>query len=194
MSATTTKIVFAGFGGQGVLLMGYVTAMAAMREGLHVTYLPAYGAEMRGGTANCTVAVSDDEIASPVASAPDIAVVMNNPSALRFSAAVKSGGAVLLNSSLVNSELRREDIRVSRIPGNDLALGLGEVRSANIVMLGALAELSRVLPMGAFSEALGKTRLGRSRAVLELNRRALELGATTQRAASLGAATPEDLL
>ncbi len=177
MSATTTKIVFAGFGGQGVLLMGYVTAMAAMRQGRHVTYLPAYGAEMRGGTANCTVAISDDEIASPVASAPDIAVVMNNPSALRFSAAVKPDGAVLLNSSLVNSEILREDISVTRVAGNDLALGLGEVRSANIVMLGALAAISGVLPMEAFDEALAHTRLGRKAKVLELNRKALEIGA-----------------
>jgi 2-oxoglutarate ferredoxin oxidoreductase subunit gamma len=181
MSGPATKIVFAGFGGQGVLLMGYVTALAAMREGRRVTYLPAYGAEMRGGSANCTVAISDDEIASPVASAPDLVVVMNNPSCLRFSGVVKAGGRVLVNSSLVRSPIRRDDVRPTRVAANDLALELGEARSANVVMLGALAELAGVLPLRAFSDALAETRLGRDPAVLALNRRALEIGARAAR-------------
>ena len=91
----TNKMIFAGFGGQGVLLMGFITALTAMRQGKNVTYLPAYGAEVRGGTANCTVVISDEEIASPVASNPDYVVVMNNPSLVRFANMVAPGGTLL---------------------------------------------------------------------------------------------------
>jgi 2-oxoglutarate ferredoxin oxidoreductase subunit gamma len=104
----TTKTIFAGFGGQGVLMMGYVLALAAMRDGKHVTYLPSYGAEVRGGTANCTVVVSDEEIASPVASSPDFAVVMNKPSLLKYQGLMKSGGLIIMNSSLIDMQPARD--------------------------------------------------------------------------------------
>ncbi len=179
----TVKTVFAGFGGQGVLLMGYILAHTGMLEGKHVTYLPSYGAEVRGGTANCTVVVSDQEIASPVASSPDFAVVMNNPSLMRFSTVVKSGGALLLNGDLVHSPVKRDDLTVVRIPVNTLAHELGEDRSANVVMVGAFAEVSQVAPLEAFKAALAETGLGKKPKVLELNRKALEVGAEAARQA-----------
>ena len=107
------KTIFAGFGGQGVLSMGLSLAQAAMREGKHVTYLPAYGAEVRGGTANCTVAISDEEIASPVASSPEFVVAMNQPSMVRFQHRLQSGGMLLLNSSLIDAQVMRGDIEVA---------------------------------------------------------------------------------
>ena len=173
----TIKSVFAGFGGQGVLMMGYMLALTAMRQGKNVTYLPSYGAEVRGGTANCTVVVSDDEIASPVSSSPDIAVVMNNPSLLKFANLVRPGGIMLVNSTLVNTEVNRHDLSVVKVPATDLAHGLGEDRSANVVMMGAFAQATGALTLEAFKEALGETNLGKKPKVLELNLKALELGA-----------------
>ncbi len=179
----TIKTIFAGFGGQGVLMMGYLLALTAMRQGKEVTYLPSYGAEVRGGTANCTVVVSDQEIASPVASSPDYAVVMNNPSLLRFANMVATGGGLLLNSSLVHSPVNRDDLTVVRVPVNQLAHELGEDRSANVVMLGAFAEISGVVSLEAIKEALAETKLGQKPKVLEINRRALEVGAEAARRA-----------
>ncbi len=133
-----TKSIFAGFGGQGVLSMGYMLSNAAMIDGKHVTYLPAYGAEVRGGTANCTVAIGDEEIASPIASEPEILVVLNQPSLLKFVNKVSQGGIVFLNSSLVNKEPDRDDLEVVKVPANELAAEAGSPRSANVVLLGAL--------------------------------------------------------
>jgi hypothetical protein len=119
------KTIFSGFGGQGVLMMGYVLATSGMHEDKHVTYLPSYGAEVRGGTANCTVTVSDEPIASPVASFPDLAVLMNTPSLIRFEGGVRSGGTVFLNSDLVDVRPKRRDIEVVSIPVNSIAGRLG---------------------------------------------------------------------
>jgi len=179
----TVKTVFAGFGGQGVLMMGYLLALTAMRDGKNVTYLPSYGAEVRGGTANCTVVVSDDEIASPVASSPDLAVVMNNPSLLKFANLVPSGGTILLNSSLVQSPVKRDDIRVLRLPVSDLAHDMGEDRSANVIMMGAYAQVTGVVSLDSLKQAMSETGLGKKPKVLELNRRALEVGAEAARQA-----------
>lgn len=173
----TAKMVFAGFGGQGVLLMGYLTALAAMREGKNVTYLPSYGAEVRGGTANCTVCISEDEIASPVASTPACAVIMNNPSLVKFANMVATGGTILVNKSLVHAEVQRDDITVIGLPCTELASELGEVRSANVVMVGALAQAIGVVSLDALKKALAETGLGKKPKVLELNERALDLGA-----------------
>lgn len=132
------KAFFAGFGGQGVLSMGHVLAYAGMIEGRHVTYLPAYGAEVRGGTANCTVAVGDEEIASPVASRPDIVVAMNRPSMLSFVGKVSEGGFLFLNGSLIDDRPARGDIEVVVVPATQLAEEVDSARSANLVMLGAV--------------------------------------------------------
>ena len=174
-----TKSVFSGFGGQGVLLMGYVTALTAMRKDKFVTFLPAYGAEIRGGTANCTVVISDDEIASPVASSPDIAVIMNNPSLLRFASIVKPAGTVLVNSSLVHSEVKRSDVDVVGIPASSLAREMRADHSANMIMLGALSRVLEVLDLDSLKLSLAETGLGKKKDLLALNHRALELGAST---------------
>jgi len=173
----TVKSIFAGFGGQGVLLMGYTLALTAMNQGKEVTYLPSYGAEVRGGTANCTVVVSDQPIASPVASSPDIIVVMNNPSLLRFANIVRPGGVVLINEDLVRDQIGRDDVKIIKAPVNSIAHDLGEDRSANVVMLGAMAQATGVVGLDALKEALAATGLGKKAKVLELNRRALDAGA-----------------
>jgi 2-oxoglutarate ferredoxin oxidoreductase subunit gamma len=157
--------------------MGYLLALTAMRQGKEVTYLPAYGAEVRGGTANCTVVVSDEPIASPVASSPDVAVVMNNPSLLKYANLVRAQGTMLINSSLVHAEVRRDDLRVINLPANDLAHELGEDRSANVLMMGAFAQVTGVITVEQLSETLAETGLGKKAKVLELNRKALKVGA-----------------
>jgi 2-oxoglutarate ferredoxin oxidoreductase subunit gamma len=145
MGITTT--IFSGFGGQGVLMMGYVLATSGMHEDKHVTFLPSYGAEVRGGTANCTITVSDEPIASPVASSSDFAVLMNTPSLIRFETRVKTGGTVFLNSDLVELAPKRRDIQVVAIPANSIAERLGNVRGANMVMIGALVQKTSVVSL-----------------------------------------------
>ncbi len=167
------KTVFAGFGGQGVLLVGYVMAYAAMLEGNHVTYLPSYGAEMRGGTANCVVSVSDEEIASPVASAPDVAVVLNNPSLERFQNQVQSGGVVYLNSDLVKFRPIRGDADLNEVPANNLALKAGSDRSANIVMLGAFLNKTSSATLETTQRVIEKVFGEKGEKVVEINRKAL---------------------
>jgi len=148
------KTIFAGFGGQGVLLMGHNVSQAAMLEGKYVTYLPAYGVEVRGGTANCTVAVSDEEIASPVASAPEFIVVMNEPSLFRFQNQVQSGGLLFVNSSLADSQISRGDIDVIVVPASDIAGDMGSPKSANMVMLGAFVKRSNLVAISSIIESL----------------------------------------
>ena len=124
-----TRTTFAGFGGQGVLLMGYVLSHGAMHKGLNVTYFPSYGAEMRGGTANCTVTISDHKIASPVASNPEILVAMNGPSLDKFEAVVAERGLVFMNTSLIKREPERSDLELIRIPTVELAKEVGSERA-----------------------------------------------------------------
>ena len=148
------KTIFAGFGGQGVLSMGLSLAQAAMREGKNVTYLPSYGAEVRGGTANCTVAISDEEIASPVASSPEFVIAMNQPSMMRFQHQLQSGGMFLLNSSLIDAEVMRGDIEAVRVLANAIAEQMGNPRSANMVMLGAFIKKSDLVKLETLFEVL----------------------------------------
>jgi 2-oxoglutarate ferredoxin oxidoreductase subunit gamma len=170
------KTIFSGFGGQGVLSMGYTLANAAMREGKHVTYFPSYGAEVRGGTANCTVSISDEEIASPVASEPEFVVSLNQPSFVKFQSLIQSGGLMVVNSTMVNISSVRGDIEVVEVPTSELAEKLGNVRAANMVMLGAFIKVSNLVSLPRLlknlPEILGK---GRSR-LLKINRVALEEG------------------
>ena len=176
-----TETIFAGFGGQGILMMGYLTALAGMRQGKNVTFLPSYGAEIRGGTANCTVVVGDEEISSPVSSLPDYLVVMNHPSLMRFGSLVKDNGTVLINSSLIQASTRRPDLCEIRLEANKLANDLGAGRSANMVMLGALAQVSGLVDLDVLKAALKETKLGAKIEILKLNQRALELGAEEAR-------------
>ena len=169
------KAIFAGFGGQGVLSMGLNLAQAAMLEGKNVTYLPSYGAEVRGGTANCTVAISDEEIASPVASSPDFIVAMNQPSLVRFQNQLQSGGLFFINSSLVEAEISRGDIDIVNVPANSIAEELGSPKSANMVMLGVFTKKSNLVSLSSVIEALRNT-LKNKQKLIAINKKALLAG------------------
>jgi 2-oxoglutarate ferredoxin oxidoreductase subunit gamma len=169
------KTVIAGFGGQGVMSIGLNLAQAAMLEGKNVTYLPSYGAEVRGGTANCTVVISDDEIASPVASSPEFVIAMNQPSVMRFQNQIQSGGLFFINSSLVESAIARGDISVVSVPANSIAENLGSPKSANMVILGAFTKKSGLVSLPSAIEAL-KFILGTKQKLLAVNEKALRAG------------------
>jgi len=158
-------------------MMGYVLAVSAMRDGRHVTYLPSYGAEVRGGTANCTVIISDEEIFSPVASSPDYAVIMNRPSLSKFEGTIKEGGVIFLNSSLVDREPSREDIEVVKIPANDIALELKSDRTLNMIMLGAFVSKTKVTSLDSIMNGLTEIVKGKKASVMKLNRKGMDRGA-----------------
>jgi len=169
------KTVFAGFGGQGVLSMGLNLAEAAMLEGKQVTFLPSYGVEVRGGTANCTVAVSDEEIASPVASSPEFVVAMNQPSMVRFQNQLQSGGVLFFNSSLVDPQTPRGDIELVGVPAGNVAEQLGSPKSANMVMLGAFARRTGLVSLDTIAEVLNSTLKKKAR-LIAVNKKALAAG------------------
>jgi 2-oxoglutarate ferredoxin oxidoreductase subunit gamma len=172
----TTATIFAGFGGQGVLLMGYVLAQGAMHKGVNVTYFPAYGAEMRGGTANCTVTVSERPIASPVASRPDFLVAMNNPSLSKFESRIKPGGIIFLDESLVSEEVQRKDVTVVRVPLKDLAREIGADRQANMVMIGVFTSKTGLLTVQETQLGMEAALRGKEK-FFPANRAAIERGA-----------------
>jgi len=171
------KSVFSGFGGQGVLMMGYLLAVSAMKEDRQVTYLPAYGAEVRGGTANCTVVISDEEIASPVAGTPDFGVVLNKPSLTKYEGSMRSDGLIIINSSLVDSVPSRPDIRYLQVPANAMARELGSERTMNMIMLGAFAAGTGVTTLESLINGLDEITKGRKADVIKLNTKGLEKGA-----------------
>ncbi len=148
------EIVISGFGGQGTLFAGQLLAYAAMDSGYHVTWIPSYGPEMRGGKARCTVVVSDEEIGSPLVRRPSAAIVLNLPSMKAFEPAIKPGGALVVNSSLVPLESERSDIDVLYVPASELATEIGNVRMANVLCLGALVQSTGVVSLQAVEQAL----------------------------------------
>ena len=166
----------AGFGGQGVLLAGKLLAWAGMLEGRHVTWFPSYGAEMRGGTANCTVIISEVEIGSPVVDSPKVLVAFNQASADKFAKSVGKGGLIILNSSLVKSEVKRPGVRVVRLPANEIAESLGEVKAVNMVMLGAYLRLSGAVDRKSVEKALDESIPARRKAMVPVNIAALTQG------------------
>lgn len=170
------KIVFAGFGGQGVLLMGYALSYVAMKEDKYVTFLPSYGAEVRGGTANCTISISDEEIASPVASSPDMAVVLNTPSLLRFQNQVKSGGEFFINSSLVKEDIKRKDIKNYKIPATEIAEKLGNIKIANMVILGAFLKKTNFVSLNTLINSLKDILPSHQHKFIEINKKAIKEG------------------
>jgi 2-oxoglutarate ferredoxin oxidoreductase subunit gamma len=170
------KIVFSGFGGQGVIMMGYLLAIAGMHEKKNVTCLPSYGAEVRGGTANCTVVISTEEIASPVASEPEYAVLMNNPSLFRYQNQVQSGGTIFLNSSMIESRPVRGDLEIYEIPVNDLAKQFPGNKVSNMIMLGAFIKRTGLVSLETMAQAIKETFGGKNPAVFKLNKSALQLG------------------
>ena len=169
------KTIFSGFGGQGVLMMGYAFAVAAMREDKHVTYMPSYGAEVRGGTANCTVAVSSEEIASPIASSPEFIVVMNKPSLAMFQNRLQPGGVLFLNSTMIDDTPSRGDIEVVTVDAGTIAEDIGDMRSTNMVMLGSFVNKTNMVKLSTVIDGLSEIFDGKKK-VVEMNARALELG------------------
>ena len=169
------KILFAGSGGQGVISMGNIFANSAMLDDYHVTFISSYGAAVRGGTANCTVCISDEEIASPVASSPDYVVVMNLPSLIRFQNHVQSGGTLFINSSLIEKEVSRNDIEIVRIPASGIAEKMRNPRSANMVMLGCFIRKSNLLSLDSVIAGLDSA-LKNRRKLIAINREALNAG------------------
>ena len=139
------EILIAGFGGQGVMSMGQLIAYAGMTEGKFVSWLPSYGPEQRGGTANCAVVVSEEQVGSPLVSRPTTAIVLNNPSYEKFEPMVRAGGLLVVNSSLISKMSARTDIRVLNIDATDKANELGNPKIANMVLLGAFLEETGIL-------------------------------------------------
>jgi len=170
------RIIVAGSGGQGVVLMGKLLAYAGMLEGKNVTCLPSYGPEMRGGTANCMVTISTSKIGSPYVTSPSSLIVMNLPSLDRFESMVEPGGCILVNSSLVKREVTRSDVKAASVQANRIAEELGDVRIANMVALGAFAKVRPMLNMDSLIDALEKVLSARRKEMLSLDREALRRG------------------
>ena len=169
------RMFFAGSGGQGTLAIGQIIAKAAMEEGREVTWLPSYGPEMRGGTANCTVVVSDQPIRCPLIDEADVLVVMNLPSLLKFEPMVVPNGLLFINSDLVPQEPKRGDLRVHKIAVNTEAQKLGSDKAANIIMLGAILAETNLVKKETIEYELEQLFSGRKAKYLEMNRKALHL-------------------
>lgn len=173
-----TEIVIAGFGGQGVLFAGQLLSYAAMDAGKEVTWIPSYGPEMRGGTANCTVIVSNEEIGSPNVRNPQAVIAMNLPSLDKYESQVKSGGVLVVNASLVNRPVTRPDINSVVIPANEIAEQIGDRRLTNMVLLGGLLANLPVLSLEEIEAAIRAHTPARHQRLLPLNLQALRQGAS----------------
>ncbi len=169
--------IIAGFGGQGVMLMGNILAYAAIAEKKKVTYMPVYGVEMRGGTANCTVVISDREIGSPIIQSPVSAIVMNRPSLEKFGPRVRKGGLLVVNASLISkTEAHFKGIECLMVPSRELALEVGNEKLSNMIVLGAAAKKSGVVSFEALEKALYRGLDPRYHKMININLTALERG------------------
>ena len=155
----TKQFVFAGFGGQGMLLIGKFVAMACMLDGKHVSWLPSYGPEMRGGTANCSVIVSDEDVGSPIIDTPDVVVAMNGPSLDKFEMSVKPGGTLVINSSIIDRKSVREDVNVVYCDAMGIAAQVNNPKGANVAILGAMLAKEPIVSLDKMEEAI-KIELG----------------------------------
>jgi 2-oxoglutarate ferredoxin oxidoreductase subunit gamma len=171
---TETSIIISGFGGQGVLLAGQLLAYAGMDNGRFVTWIPSYGPEMRGGTANCTVIVGDEPIGAPFVANPDIAIVLNQPSFDKYELLVKSGGVLIVNSSIVTVKSVREDIEVVYIPANQIAESFGSVKMMNMAAVGAALAKRPFLSLEIVEQALKDHLPARKANLLESNLKVLQ--------------------
>jgi 2-oxoglutarate ferredoxin oxidoreductase subunit gamma len=172
-----TEIFLAGFGGQGVMFAGQILSYAAMDAGRQVTWIPSYGPEMRGGTANCTVVIADEEIGSPLVQDPPAGIVMNLPSLDKYEAIIRPGGVLVVNSSMVDRQVHRKDITWVSLPCNEIAEEAGDKRMANMVATGALLALMPVLKVEDIETALKAHMPGRHQHLLPKNVDALKRGA-----------------
>jgi 2-oxoglutarate ferredoxin oxidoreductase subunit gamma len=171
-------VIMSGFGGQGVISAGILLSYSGMVDGKYVTFFPAYGAEMRGGTANCSVVVSSEEVASPVVSSPDSLIVMNEPSLLKFEPALKPNGLLLINQSLVSSKPKRTDVNAVSIDANKIAEEIGTIKCANMVMLGALINHTQAVALESMIKTLPKVFPRAKEEMIRINEQALRRGAS----------------
>ena len=169
------EVMFAGFGGQGILLSAKILAHAAMEQGFEVAWIPSYGPEMRGGTAYCTVVVSDRPIGSPIIRNPRHLVAMNRPSLEKFAPVIQPGGVILVNSTLISVPAGRDDVDELRVPVNDIAKELGNVRSANIVALSAFVARSEVVDFDMLRKCV-EDEFARKPKLIPLNMEAVTAG------------------
>ncbi len=172
------KIMLAGFGGQGILFAGKVLAYAGLKAGREVSWLPSYGPEMRGGTANCSVVISDKPVGSPIIPHPDVLIAMNRPSLDKFEAALPAGGLIITDSSLVDREVERTDVTVVKVPARELALEAGLGNLSNMVIVGKLIRETGLYTMDEIKAGLEKSIPPSKAALLEKNISAIELGYT----------------
>ena len=170
------EMICAGFGGQGVMLMGQILAYAGMYEDRHVSWMPAYGPEMRGGTANCSIIISDEPVGSPIVSEPCVVVAMNLPSLDKFEHVLISGGSLLINSSLIDHQPKRTDIKVHLVPCNDIAAELGNPKVANMVMVGAIIAASGAVTIDSVLMVLVKKIFKNKPQAMKVNEEAIRRG------------------
>ncbi len=170
--------IFAGFGGQGVLLMGQLLAAAGMKEGKNTSWIPSYGPEMRGGTANCSVMLSEEEIDSPLVTRPTSLIVMNRPSLEKFEDSVVPGGSIFVNSSMIDIKVKRTDVNAYYVPCTEIATELGNPKVSNMIMLGAYIGKSHCVDIETVLEALLEKLGERKAKLIPLNREALKRGAS----------------
>lgn len=169
------EVTFAGFGGQGIMTAGQLLAYAGIHEGKQVVWLPSYGPEMRGGTAYCTVVVSDQRIGSPIINTPQGLVVFNRPSLEKFAPRVRSGGTIIVNSSLIEITSNRSDVTEILVPANDIAIKAGSVKTVNMIMLGAFIGATQVVSYNTLIELI-KEKMGKKKDLLEMNLRVADEG------------------
>lgn len=170
------EIVISGFGGQGALFAGQLLTYTGTDEGWHVTYMPSYGPEMRGGTAHCTVILSQEEIGSPIVRQPSICIVMNPPSMEKYEPLVKPGGLLVVNSTLVRDRSQRDDIQVVYVPANELAAQVGNVKMANVVLMGAMLGTREILPIDSVKRTMDLHIPQARKKIIEPNKRAMQCG------------------
>jgi 2-oxoglutarate ferredoxin oxidoreductase subunit gamma len=170
-----SEVQFAGFGGQGIMLMGQIMAQTAMHQGYEVVWIPSYGPEMRGGTAYCTVVISDRPIGSPIIRNPKHLVAMNRPSLEKFAPTVQSGGTIFINSSIISIDAGRDDVDVIKVPIIEIAKELGNVKTANIVALAAFVSRSQVVDFEMLRKSV-KDKFASREKLIPLNMKALEEG------------------
>ena len=172
----TTNILLAGFGGQGILFAGKFLAYQGLIESKEISWLPSYGPEMRGGTANCNVIISDEPVGSPIVSKPDALIVMNLPSLDKFESSVAPGGKIFVDSTLIERKVERTDVEVFYVPATQLALEIGLPTLANMVLVGKLIRETGVVDYNGIEEALKKVVSAKHADLLDANRKAMQTG------------------
>lgn len=177
MVVKESSLIISGYGGQGVLFIGMAISNCAMDEDKYVTWMPSYGAEMRGGTANCTIVIANEEVASPYQTNPDYVIALNSQSVEKFEMKIKTGGTLIINSSLYKGKERRADINYVYIPANEIATKIGEIKCANMVMLSAFIEKTKIVKLETLKQVIRKVISTSKAKLLEINELAIQKGA-----------------